>query len=247
MPEEKIKTNLKVKKLKEEKVSVGVPGLDSMLGGGIPKNHAVLVLGFCGTGKTTTAMQFIWEGLKKGEPGVIISLEESKEALIKTAAKYGWDFAQYINNKKLAVVKLDPTDLKNTVTIIKKDLPKILRMLGAQRIIVDPLSLFEMMFENIGERRIRLFELCSLIKSSGATALYTSETRTDEQSTSRDGLVEYAMDGVILLRYSESSDLSTVKLAVRIVKMRDTAHSRDIKPYEITSEGMVVHADATVY
>ena len=55
------------------------------------------------------------------------------------------------------------------------------------------------------------------------------------------------MDGVILLRYIESSDLSTVKLALRIVKMRDTAHSRDIKPYEMTSKGMVVHSESDVY
>ena len=183
MPEEKMKTNLKVRKTKEEKVSIGIPGLDGMLGGGIPKNHAVLVLGFCGTGKTTAAMQFIWEGLKHNESTVIISLEQSKESLIRTAAKYNWDFAQYIKNKKLAVVKLDPTDLKNTVTIIKKELPKILKMLEAQRIVVDPLSLFEMMFENVGERRIRLFELCSLIKSSGATAVYTSETSSQHQET----------------------------------------------------------------
>lgn len=237
-----------VKKMfKEEKIGTGIEGLDKMLGGGIPKGHTILVLGFCGTGKTTLAMQFIWEGLKHDENGIIISLEPSEESLVRTAGGYGWDFTPYLKNKKLVIVKLDPTDMKSTVTCIKKDFPEILKMFGAKRIVVDPLSLFEMMFEDVADRRIRIFELASLIKSSGATAIFTSETRTDQLSTSRDGLVEYASDGVILLRYIEPTDLSAVKLAMRIVKMREVKHSRDIRPYDITSKGIVVHSEADVY
>lgn len=72
-----------------EKMSTGIEGLDIMLEGGIPRNHAVLVLGFAGTGKTTLAMQFIWEGLRRGESGIMVSLEESKESLLRTSRGFG--------------------------------------------------------------------------------------------------------------------------------------------------------------
>lgn len=230
-----------------EMVSTGIEGLDKMLGGGILKNHVVLILGFCGTGKTTFALQFLWKGLSKGENGVYISLEESPESLISTAATFGWDFLTYIKDKKLAIVKVDTADLKNAVTNLKEDIPKALRTFNAKRVVVDSVSIFETMFTDVSERRPYLFELCSLIKSVGATALLTAETTTEKAGASREGLIEYVSDGVILLRFVAPTELSATKLALRIIKLRRAKHSRDIRPYQITDEGIVVYPDTEVF
>ncbi|MBU7023548.1 MAG: AAA family ATPase, partial [Theionarchaea archaeon] len=217
----------------EEKMSTGIEGLDMMLEGGIPRNHAVLVLGFAGTGKTTLAMQFIWEGLRKGEPGIMVSLEESRESLLRTARGFGWDFERYLDSNRLAIVRMSLTDIKSSTAYVKSDIHKLIGDIKAQRVVVDPISLYESLFSSSDERRTYLFQLCSIIKSTGATALYVTETRNERETTSRDGMIEYAMDGIISLRYIEPSDFSSVVLAIRIIKMRNTAHSRDIKPYKI--------------
>ncbi|MEW6069113.1 MAG: KaiC domain-containing protein [Candidatus Thermoplasmatota archaeon] len=230
-----------------ERVSTGIEGLDKMLGGGIPKNHVVLILGFCGTGKTTFAMQFIWKGLTQGENCVYISLEESSESLINTALSYGWDFLDYIKNKKLVVIKVNTADLGNAVKCLKSDIPNALRAFNTKRVVVDPVSIFETMFPDVAERRPYLFELCDEIKSVGATALLTAETLTDKANTSRDGLVEYVSDGVILLRFVAPTELSAPKLALRVVKLRRAKHSREIRPYQITDNGIVVYPDMEVF
>jgi len=230
-----------------ERVRTGIDGLDEMLGGGFPKGHIVLILGFCGTGKTTFALQFIWEGLKKGETCAYISLEENEKSMIDTASSYGWDISRYIDEKKLAVVRLDPSNLKNAVTSLKRFVPETLSMLSAQRVAVDPITLFEIMFDDEPTKRNSLFELCSVIKKSGATALFTSETKTDEVTMSRGGLIEYIADGVILLKYIVPTQTSAVKLALRIVKMRRAKHSRKIRPYNITDNGIAVFSETELF
>lgn len=68
----------------------GVPGLDSVLAGGYPRNHLFLVEGDPGTGKTTLALQFLLEGLKAGERGLYITLSETGPELAGVAASHGW-------------------------------------------------------------------------------------------------------------------------------------------------------------
>jgi len=228
-------------------VRTGIGGLDEMLGGGVPEGHIVALLGSCGTGKTTLSMQFIWNGLQNGEKGVFISLEEDEKAVTSSALSYGWDIKPFLENKSLTLVKLEPADAKNTVNRIKSELPEFIRSQGVKRVVFDSVSLLSMMFDSDSEKRSTLFNLCGQIKNSGATAMFTAEVKDDNPSVSRDGLVEYVADGVVLLRYQESADSSDVQLSLRIVKMRRTKHSRRIKPYSITNNGIEVHAQAEVF
>jgi KaiC domain protein len=228
-------------------VKTGIGGLDEMLGGGVPEGHIVALLGSCGTGKTTLSMQFIWNGLQKGEKGVFISLEEDEKAVTSSALSYGWDIKPFLENSTLTLVKLEPADAKNTVNRIKSELPEFIRTQGVKRVVFDSVSLLSMMFDSDSEKRSTLFNLCGQIKGSGATAMFTAEVKDDNPSVSRDGLVEYVADGVVLLQYRESADSSDVHLSLRIVKMRRTKHSRRIKPYSITNNGIEVHSQAEVF
>ena len=67
--------------MSEEKIKTGIPGLDELLGGGIPKGRSVLLSGRCGTGKTVFGVQYLIEGIKIGEPGVLVTLEQNNEEL----------------------------------------------------------------------------------------------------------------------------------------------------------------------
>ncbi len=73
-----------------EKVSTGVAGLDAILGGGLPRNRLYLVHGEPGNGKTTLALQFLLAGARAGEPGLYVTLSETKEELDAVARSHGW-------------------------------------------------------------------------------------------------------------------------------------------------------------
>ncbi len=231
----------------DEKVETGIAGLDEMLGGGIPGGQIIALLGSCGTGKTTMSLQFIWTGLQKGEKGIFISLEEDETAVANNALTFGWNLRPFIDSKALTLVKLEPSDAKSTIARIHGELPAYIKTTGAKRVVFDSVSLLSMLFDGDSERRQGLFDLCKQIKNSGATALFTAEVKPENPNVSRDGLVEYIADGVILLRYNETSDGSDIQLSVRVVKMRRANHSRRIKPYNITNKGIEVHAKSEVF
>jgi KaiC domain protein len=227
-----------------ERVKTGVEGLDSMLDGGVPKGETFVVMGSFGTGKTTFGLQFLNQGLAQGEKGIYISLEEDQESILADAMAHAWDLKPYIDSQKLAVVKLEPNDAKTTISRIKSELPDFIKGFGASRIVIDSISLLNMLFDSEHERRANIFNLSQMIKKVGTTCLMTAEVRDDNPLASRDGLVEYVSDGVISLRYEEKHEKNELQLSLRIIKMRRTKHSRRITPYQITGAGIVVHEGA---
>lgn len=229
-----------------EKVKTGIDGLDEMLNGGIPKGYVFTVMGAFGTGKTTFSLQYIWEGLQQGESGIFITLEEDKDAMIETGLSYGLDFQPYIDEEQLAVEKLTPADAEATIQKIKSDLPEFIENFDAERIAIDSVSLLNMLAETPREKRDQLFALSEMIKDTGATALLTAEVKDDNPESSRDGLIEYTSDGVILLRYNQT-DTGEVQLSIQVKKMRRINHSREIKPFVITDKGIDVQVDGTVF
>ncbi len=230
-----------------KRVTTGIAGLDDMLEGGIPENHIVSVIGTFGTGKTTFSLQFIHSGLMHGEPCVYITLEESVDSMIETAKLYGWNIAPFIEKGLLALIQLSPSDIRTSVARVESELPGLLRSLGAKRLVIDAITLFEMLFDTASERRKLLFNLSQIVKESGTTALFTSETGKENPYQSKFGLIEYISDGVILLRYVRHTDMSEVILAIEITKMRRTKHSRAVKPYGITENGIVVFTESKVF
>src|SRR3989442_2191029 len=227
-------------------VVTGIDGLDELLGGGVPRAHTVTVLGSFGTGKTTFGIQFLVQGLINQERGIFISLEEDADSIVASAAGFGWDLATPLKEKRLAIVKLEPADAKTTVMKVRSELPKFIKDFGADRVVVDSVSLLNMMFPDEVERRARLFSLSQQIKSTGATAIFTAETKDDNPRAARDGLAEYISDGVISLQ-SREKESGDVQLAMQVMKMRRLKHSRAVKPYTIDDDGLNVHADVEVF
>jgi circadian clock protein KaiC len=228
-----------------EKISTGIEGLDEMLEGGIPKGHVVAVVGAYGTGKSTFGLQFINEGLKNGEKAMFLSLEEDLESILETARSFDWDFQRYMDENKLAVFKIEPGEAATATKKIQSEFPEYIRSFGATRFVLDSASLLEMTFDTKKEARVNLFSLAKMIKSAGATAIFTAEADPNNPHASKDGIVEYTADGVILLSYEVSG--GEVQLNIRVIKMRRTSHWRDVKPYEITDNGIVVKTTSAVF
>ncbi len=227
-----------------DRVSTGVPGLDEMLSGGFPRGHVVLVMGPPGVGKTCLALQYLMAGDARGERTLYLSLEEDGEALKATARQFGWPLDEGIAAQRVKLVKVDPRETDRALRRIQSELPKELQEFKPGRIVVDSVSLLNMLAPDEASRRNALFDLAKACRSSGATSLFTAEADPHHPEVSRDGLSEYVADGVLILGYSEDLERHRVRLLVHILKMRRTAHVRTRQPYPIGPRGIEVDARA---
>src|SRR5207244_4292881 len=121
-----------------ELISMGIPGLDDMLGGGTLRGNAMLVAGPVGSGKTVTAVQFIAEGIKRKEPGVVVIFEETAPKYLDQAKALGVDLEEHAKQGLVEVVYVRPLDLSmdETLYAIQTAVDKI----GAKRVVLDSIS-----------------------------------------------------------------------------------------------------------
>ena len=227
------------------RVKFGVEGLDEMLHGGLLERSICTVVGTYGTGKTMFALQFAYEGLCRGEKVIYISLEEREELLRTTIAQKGWDIEAF--GDRFYLLRLDPTDFNLAISSIKSELSSLIRSFGATRVIIDPISLFEGLFEDASTRRREMFGFIEGMRSEACTLVMTSETNPSNPEESRYGLAEYLADTVILLHRIRSPGLTEVHLALEVVKMRRSPHSREIKPFEIFQDRIMVYSEASLF
>jgi KaiC domain protein len=230
-----------------DRLDIGIDGLDEMILGGVPTRSLMVAIGSAGTGKTTFGLQFLNHALERGESAVFITLEETRERLLDTAAEKGWQFRAYESEGTLAVVDLDPVEMANSLESIQNDLPRLVREFGADRLVLDSVSLLEMMYDDPSKRRTHVFNFARSLKEAGVTTMLTSEASDDNPYVSRHGVVEYLADAVFILQYVRSDDFRETRLAVEIQKIRDANHSRAMKPYELTREGISVYGQANIF
>jgi circadian clock protein KaiC len=226
------------------RIKTSIPDFDSMLGGGIVERSSTLIGGSAGTGKTTFGLHFIVEGARNGEPGVIVSFEETPDELIQYAANFGWDLRELEQKDLLRIIYAAPSEIypnKHTLEIINA-----IEQIGARRIVVDGISEFDCAFENPVEMREHILTLIRLFKNKGLTSILTSET-TDITGDIRisDITVSFIMDTVIILRHVEIN--SQMKKAFLVLKMRGSDHDKSLREYEITSQGIKLGKSFTEY
>jgi circadian clock protein KaiC len=229
-----MKSKAKISKSEFERVPTGIPGLDNLIEGGLIKGSTTLVSGGAGTGKTILCLQFIKEGLRRGENGMFLTLEEQPKDLLDDVKRFGWDFSEYIKRKEFIVEYKDPFQ----VTDITSPLLDKIKEHRISRVVVDSTSVMGLYFKDAFEVRKQLFKLLSGLKSSGVTCIMTAELPEETTKLSRFGVEEFIVDGLIILR---SLGLTgEFARSLRIVKMRRTKHEEDVHSMEISKEGIKV-------
>jgi circadian clock protein KaiC len=214
------------------RLGMGIKELDDMMGGGIPEGDSLLVAGSSGTGKSLLATQFIAEGLRRGEPGIVAVFEERPDEYVGRAGNFGLDLEAAVQGGMLKVIYLRPLDLSVDETL--HEILDGIRTMHAKRLVIDSLAGFEMALAP-GFRmdfRESLYRMIFSLTGIGVTILSTLELKesfTDLPFSTFD--ISFLTDDIIRLRYVEIE--GALRKILLVVKMRGGNHSKDIREHEI--------------
>jgi circadian clock protein KaiC len=221
-----------------DRVSTGVRGLDALMGGGIPAGSSLLVAGPSGSGKTVLSMQFLAEGVTRQEPGLLAVFEKRPSDYLKTNP-LGEMVARQIQEGSLHVIYLRPLDLSLDETL--EEVRTMVLAHGVKRVVIDSLSGLELALAPAFREDFRetLHRMVAMLTSMGITLLMTVEVVDSyiDLRFSPHGTA-FLTDGIILQRYIELD--GQLKRMMAVVKLRGSQHSKELRLYEITSEGLVI-------
>jgi circadian clock protein KaiC len=218
----------------EARLAMGVPRLDDMLGGGLPAGYSLLVAGPSGSGKTILATAFLAEGVRRGEPGVIVAFEQTpSQSLGPHHRRDGPRRARRLDQYPLSWICRSTRSLQRLIDLIQR--------MKATRVVIDSLSGFELAVAPTFREDFResLFRMVAVLSGLGVTVLMTSELedRYIDLRFSPYGSA-FLTDAIIVQRYIEVE--SRLKRVMAVVKVRGQHPQQRDRQYEITDDGIVI-------
>jgi circadian clock protein KaiC len=221
-----------------ERLTLDNEELDAMLGGGIPEGYSVLVAGPSGSGKSVLATQFIMAGVRHDEPGILAVFEKRPNEYSQTPPG-GRAFEQMVKQGKVGVIHSRPLDLSIDETL--NEIVEEIHRLKARRLVVDSLSGFELALAPTFREDFResLYRMVAVLTGMGVTMMMTAEledTYTDLRFSPHG--TAFLTDVIIMQRYIELN--ARLQRVMAVVKVRGSAHSNDLRLFEITRTGIVV-------
>jgi len=192
-----------------DRVDAGIPGVNEILYGGIPRRNIVLLSGGPGTGKSIFGQQFLHAGLRLGEPGVLVTLEEHPVQVRINMDRFGWEPRRYEQEGKFAIVDAftsgvgesarreryvvkDPDDIPSFLDVIRQAITG----LNAQRVVIDSVSTLYMTKPMLARSTLMLVK--KVLAGLGCTGFLVSQVSVTDQGFGGPG-VEHAADGIIRL------------------------------------------------
>jgi circadian clock protein KaiC len=254
-----INENIETRNYKQDGVlKTEIRGFDELFaGGGIPIGNSVLVAGGPGTGKSIFCRQICFNLVSKGKKCMYVSFEESKDRIVKSMDKFGWNVNRYIEDGSLLIQKINPLDILrmkfgsiggsgSATELSYKIKPLVIpKEFHPDVIAVDSLSaIIEASVTKDKNYRIYLQQLFSFFEETGATSFLITETDPIPSRFSESGIEEFLADGIIVLYNFQKEDIR--ENAIEILKMRDGKHQKKIVMMEISDQGLVVHPEKRV-
>jgi circadian clock protein KaiC len=231
--------------LADERCPSGVEGLDDILAGGLPRAGFYLVQGDPGSGKTTLALQFLLEGLRRGEKVFYITLSETKQELLKVARSHGWSLDKIPVLDLSAVENLLRPEAQTTVfhpsevelTKVSQLLLDEVRKAQPARVAFDSLSEFRLMAETALRYRRQLLTLKQQFAKLKSTVLLLDD-KMDKRGVI-DPHVLSLTHGVIDMEQL-SPAYGTSRRRLRISKLRAVKFREGYHDYVIATGGLRV-------
>jgi len=214
-----------------ERLTMGVPGLDDMMGGGLPRGYSLLIAGPTGAGKSILASAFLVEGARCGQTGVLAAFEQRPDR------GRGKGLVDLIAAGKVGVVDARAPGL--SVDEIATLLIAEIRRLKATRVVIDSLSGFELALAPTFREDFResLSRMVLALAGVGVSVLMTSELedRYDDLRFSPYGTA-FLTDAIIVQRYIEVD--SRLLRVMAVAKLRASAHSNELRQFSIDDDGI---------
>ena len=216
------------------RITSGNEELDELCGGGFFRDSIILVSGATGTGKTLMTAEFIAGGVKHDERCLLFAFEESREQLFRNAHGWGMNFEQMEKEEKLKVVCVYPETIGLEDHLVNME--REIKSFKPNRVAVDSLSALERVSTIKGFREF-VISLTSFIKHQEIAGLFTATTASLMGGTSiTETHISTITDSIILLRYVEA--FGEMKRGLTVLKMRGSMHNKDIREFNIDSQGM---------
>jgi len=230
------------------KVKTGIPGLDSIISGGMKMGRTVTVSGPPGSGKTTFGLQYLHSGAKDfDEPGVYLAMSQNIDDIKNDCISFGWDFDDLIKKEKILMVDARPFKIQDE--LIGKDeslyrgeqlpfehLTKLIlssiKRIEAKRVVIDSLTILAMQYSDKFYMRQGLQGMVQALENFRVTSLILSEYSEKDKIP----LEWFVTSGIIQLRHTRKED--SMERTIQVTKMRGIKHSEQIHLIELDSDGL---------
>lgn len=230
--------------LKSTLLSTGIPGLDNILGGGLTRNRIYLIEGEPGTGKTTTGLQFLVEGARRGESVVYITLAETEGELRGVGESHGWDMNGIHIQEVLPSENLLQPEAQYTVFYPSEvEMGTTMQLILAAieerkptRVVIDSLSELQLLADTALRYRRQVLALKQFFASRSCTVMMLD----DRTAAGIDLQVRSIAHGVITLEQSVK-EYGAERRRVRVVKYRGMAFRGGMHDYDIQYGGLRVY------
>lgn len=218
-----------------EPVRTGLPELDTLLRGGIPRGSPMLLTGEAGTGKSTLSMQYLYYGaVDYDEKGIYFTYEETPAQIEANGAGFGWDLADLVRRGMLRIAYTPLPQVNPDEELLRMD--EAIRKLGAQRATIDSLTMLAQRIGDPNEIRRFVYQLAAMLKSNGCTTLIVTDPPVGSAQISRFGVEESIIDGVMVLKMVR--ERKSRQRYLEVYKMRGVNHSSGDHLMKITSQGI---------
>ena len=230
------------------KVATGIRGFEHVSMGGLPARRATVVAGQAGSAKTVFAAQFLAEGVRRGQPGVFVTLEEPAQDLRANLLTLGCDLTsweqagdwRFVDASPLARADAPQGHAPYSMETLAAQIGHAVDATGAERLALDSLNAVLAMQEDVVAARQLLRSLIASLRAMGLTVVLTVETPGDPGGTlSRYGVEEFVADNVVLLRNVREG--SYRRRTLEVLKMRGAMHHKgDVGFTVVPGQGLVV-------
>lgn len=227
-----------------QRMPTGVAGLDDILAGGLIARHMYLIEGAPGTGKTTLGLQFLLEGVARGESGLYVTISERKEELCASAESHGWSLD--------AVSIFELTGIEGTIgpdseyvmfhpaevelSVVTKTILEEVEKMKSVRVVLDSMSELRLLAQDPLRYRRQVLALKQFFVERGSTVLLLDESRAGEPDLQIHSLAH----GVIELEQL-APDYGGERRRLRILKMRGMHYRDGYHDFRIVRGGLEVY------
>ncbi|MBA2664259.1 MAG: hypothetical protein H0U74_18360 [Bradymonadaceae bacterium] len=221
-----------------ERLTSGISGLDDMIATGWLRGTATLVVGPSGSGKTSLGVHFLRGGLDEGEPGLLVSFQESPTQLFRMLTNFGWEPKQILGPGKIDHLYITPVELQ--IDLVASEILRRVEEEGIRRVVIDSVSDLQKGATDSQRYREFIYSLTQTFAARNVTSMLLAEAVGSGHSSSH-GItgheVSYMSDNIILLEMLLDDDLTRT---LRVIKSRGSEHDGRRLPLHITSLGITV-------